>query len=66
MGLKLLSYLWGGIWRGIEKEIEELKRKLDLLIEKGASKEEVYDMSVRIDKKIMEYYSIYELGDITK
>ncbi|MBR1883492.1 MAG: Spo0E family sporulation regulatory protein-aspartic acid phosphatase [Clostridia bacterium] len=50
----------------IEKEIEELKRKLDLLIEKGASKEEVYDMSVRIDKKIMEYYSIYELGDITK
>ena len=50
----------------IENRLEEAKKELDLLIETGASKEEVYNMSVKIDKLLLEYYKKYELGDVTK
>ena len=63
--LLLFSYV-GGIWNLIKNELEELKKELDLLIGKEASKEEIYNMSVKIDKKIMEYYKEYELGCISK
>lgn len=49
-----------------EKELDELKRKLDILIENGASKDEIYEMSVKVDKMIVEYYKKNELGEITK
>ena len=48
------------------EELEKLKKELDLLVGKGASKDEIYNMSVKIDKKIMEYYNHYKLGEITK
>ncbi len=50
----------------MDNELEELKKELDILIENGASKEEIYEMSVRIDKKIVEYYRKKELGETVK
>ena len=50
----------------ITKRLEELKKELDLLIENGASKQQVYDMSVKIDKMLVEYYKQNELGEVIK
>lgn len=50
----------------MDTELERLKRKLDLLIENGASKEEIYEMSVRIDKKLVDYYRQNTLGEVAK
>ncbi len=50
----------------IDEELEKLKRELDILIENGASKKDIYEMSVKIDKKLVEYYQKNELGEIAK
>lgn len=50
----------------ISKKLEQLKKELDLLVENGASKNEIYDMSVKIDKVLVEYYRENELGNVVK
>lgn len=42
------------------EEINLLKEKLDLLIEKGAPYEEIYKLSCIIDKKLIVYYGSQE------
>ena len=52
--------------RVITKKIEDLKKELDQLIEFGASKEQILDMSVKIDKMLVEYYKENTLGEVSK
>ncbi len=50
----------------IDEKLEKLKKELDLLVESGASKDEIYEISVKIDKLLIEYYKAHELGEIAK
>ena len=52
--------------RLIDEKLEKLKKELDLLVENGASKSEIYEMSIKIDKMLVEDYKIHELGQIIK
>jgi hypothetical protein len=40
----------------VRQNIEELKMKLDSLIDEGADFAEIYDISVKLDKLIVAYY----------
>lgn len=41
---------------GLKERIEELRDEINKLIEKGATQEEVYKVSQKLDKLIKEYY----------
>lgn len=46
----------GGVVPVLEAEIEVLKEELNKLIENGTDELGVYDLSVRLDQLIVEYY----------
>lgn len=41
----------------IMKSIDTLRNKLDTLIKEGASYEEIYQVSIELDKYIVKYYT---------
>lgn len=56
--IKLILENNGTVMQMVEVEIELLKNKLNHLIGEGAGFEEVYELSVRLDKLIVQYYSV--------